>query len=190
MNKLKQIGLFLITVQMIVSCESTSTIGEDLVQSEIVDIVFTDTSTINMSTVLFDSISTTNTLRYLIGYHEDQELGAIESQAFFKLGIDSLSTAPSDDASYSYAELVLRYDGYHYYDTNQTINLSLYQLTELLEPREDELFYNVDEYTHDLTPLVSFDFEPRPFNNSEITIPLDDNLFGQNLLTEMLFLRF
>jgi hypothetical protein len=177
---LTRISIFLIAVSPFVwSCESPSSIGEDFVQNEIVDIVFTDTTTINMSTILFDSISTTNTGRYLIGYHEDDQMGKIESQAYFKLGLDSISTFPDDDATYLYTELVLFYDDYSYYDTLQSISIMLYQLDEVLEPIEDDLFYNTDEFEYSSDPLVSNSFTPRPNQREEQTFTLNDQEFGR-----------
>src|SRR5882762_9272611 len=67
---------------------SVSVIGADFFTNKSAfDISYLDSMSLKVSTVLRDSMVTSNTKRLLVGYHQDEKLGTITSQAIFQVGI-------------------------------------------------------------------------------------------------------
>ena len=162
-------------------CNFPSPIGEDIVQNEVLDVVFIDTVNLQLSTVQLDSIVTSNTNRHLIGHHEDAALGSTTACPFFRISNDSL-TLPDEDAEYLYTEFELFYDGYFYYDTTQDVTIGLYRLTEALElDEDDDVLYNSSAFPYDSeAPLGQLTFAPRPGRTTSVSIPVNDE-FGKAL---------
>ena len=162
-------------------CNFPSPLGEDIVSSEILAIVFIDTINLKLSTVTIDSVTTSNTERHLVGYREDENIGSILAQPHFQISDDSV-TFPDEGAEYLFAEFELLYDGYSYYDTTQDITLTLHPLSEELELDEDDnVLYDFSEFSYDRNnPVGQLTFAPRPRRLGSVTIPVDDE-YGQAL---------
>lgn len=171
---------FLAIASLLTACSFPSPLGEDIVQSEILDIVFIDTIGIRLSTVLFDSIVTSNKDRHLIGYHQDNEVGAVTSATFTQFTLDSIQF-PDDDARYEYAELVLLHDGYYHYDTSTSFSVNIHSLTEEIELNDEGYLSNLSEFRYDRDKVLgTTTVEPRPFSDNEITVEIN-HLFAQAL---------
>ena len=170
----------MLAVASLTRCNFPSPIGEDIVQSEILDLVFIDTINLKLSTVRIDTMVTSNTSRHLVGYRKDTDLGSIQSQPYFQISNDSL-TIPGENAEYLYAEFELFYDGYFYYDTTQDVTLALHPLAEKLELDEDDnVLYNFSRFAYDTASVGQLTFSPRPGRAESVLIPVDDT-FGQTL---------
>lgn len=171
---------FILTI-MLLRCNFPSSLGEEIVQNEILDVVFVDTVSLNLSTVIYDSIATSNTARHLIGHRNDTYMGSIDSKSFFKIIPDSVTTLPDEDARYLYAEFEFLYDGYFYYDTAQDFSLSLHAMSKELELDDDGFLYNINTFSYDQeNSLGEINFRPRPTRRRSFTMPVDD-AFGQAL---------
>ncbi len=161
------------------SCEYPDSIGLDLVEEEQFDMVFLDTATVKLSTVLFDSLPTSHTGRLLTGYHADPAFGTIEARAFFQVGLDSLNSFPDEDkAIYSRSSLVLNYDDYAYYDTTQLQTYYLYRVTEDMQYEEETYkLYNTSRFAYDSAAYLGMmSLYLRPHREGYVEIPLDDTL--------------
>ncbi|MEM1136072.1 MAG: DUF4270 family protein [Bacteroidota bacterium] len=180
----KSIIIYLITVSLaftMVQCNFPSSLGEDIVQSEILDVVYVDTVSLNLSTVIYDSLVTSNTARHLVGYRNDADIGSINSKAFFKIVPDSVTNFPDEDARYLYAEFEFFYDGYFYYDTAQDFKISFHIMDKELELDDDDFLYNINTFSYEQeTSLGEVTFQPRPLRRRSFTMPIDDG-FGQTL---------
>jgi|GEM_PF-5257767 len=173
--------LFLFSLTAILlRCNFPSSLGEEIVQNEILDVVFVDTVSLNLSTVIYDSMVTSNTARHLIGHRNDADMGRINSKAFFKIIPDSATTLPNEDARYLYAEFEFFYDGYFYYDTAQDFKLSLHTMDTELELDDDGFLYNINTFNYVQTSLGEVTFRPRPTRRRSFSMPVDDT-FGQGL---------
>jgi len=141
----------LVVLGGLIACDESGVIGEDFVGDQVVDVVLIDTLTVHLSTLVFDSISTINSERLLVGYQRDDSLGLTVSKAYFRLDQNSATGFPDDDAHYNYTEFELVYDDYYYYDTIPPVNLTLVPLVEELEVNDDDNnLYNVDSFNYDL----------------------------------------
>ena len=131
--------------------------------------VFLDTTTVKISTVLFDSLPTSGTDSVLVGHHADEMFGTITARFFFQVGLDSLDDYPDEDkADYQRISLVLPYGNYSYYDTTQIQTYYLYRVTEDMEYQDDRKLYNNDQFAYDTTKLIgSLSQYLRPHRNGD-----------------------
>ena len=169
-------SFILITIIIALSrCNFPTPLGEEIVEREVLDIIFIDTLGIRLSTVIFDSIVTSNSPRHLVGFHNNPEIGSVTSSAFIQFSIDSL-TIPDDDATFQYAELEMYYDGYYHCDTSQLFTLAVHELQEELELNEEDYLTNISQFKYDQSGHIGQEsFQPRPITDNEITLRIDDD---------------
>lgn len=176
----------LVLALLLVSCNEESSIGADFFEEESFEIFVVDSLTLEVSTVLFDSVETINDDRLLVGFHEDADFGKVLAIPFLQFNLGTPPTLDPDFTSFDSLTLVLRYDGYFFYDTSQIQTLSVNRLTEEFEADEDtgEL-YNHSIFEYSPTPLGTLSFRPRPQKQGELEIRLDDDL-GIEILTKII----
>lgn len=134
-----------------------------------------DTLSVNLSTVLIDSIETSGTENMLVGKYSDTELGTVTASSYFELDLPSGTTLDENEV-YDSLTLVLKYSDLVYGDTLQAQTLKVYRLLEELEPDDDGLIYNTSSFKYDDTPIGKITYIPRPFKSDSIVIRLDDSL--------------
>ncbi len=170
------------------ACEESGELGEEFIVKEPLNLYYMDTVSLQLSTVIFDSLPTSTTEELLVGYHEDGAFGKITASAFFQLDLASISTYPGSRAAYEGLSLRMYYDGYSYYDTTQTITLDVYQLAEAPAMHSDGYLYNTSSFQPQMdladtsTTVGSLSFSPQPNQKAYVDIPLDgwlgEELFG------------
>ena len=182
----KTIIFFLLLLAGLSECTtSVSEIGAGFfANTNTFDISYLDSMTLKVSTVLKDSMVTSNTKRLLVGYHQDEKLGTITSQAIFQLGISGPVVLDESTTEYVGLRLSLKKDGYSFYDTTRSQTISVYQLTKGLVAYTG-FYYNTSKFTIDRSapPLGSLTFLPRPKHTGDsLEIALSDDL-GRQLMT-------
>lgn len=164
---------------------SVSEIGADFFTNKSTfDISYLDSMTLKVSTVLRDSMVTSDTKRLLVGYQNDEKLGTITSQSIFQVGITSAVSLSNSTTEYVGLRLNLKKDGYWFYDTTKSQTISVYQLTKGLVAYTGR-YYNTSKFSIDRSapPLGSLTFLPRPKHTTDsLEIPLSDDL-GRQLMT-------
>ncbi len=176
--------LFLPILIFIISCTNDDlleiTTGDNFINSQ-TSVVIIDSFTVNLSTVMIDSIPTSGTETLLIGKYEDDYLGTISSSSYFQIGIPD-STGIDDDAVFDSLKLVLNYTGVSYGDTLQAQTFKVHRVLEEIEPNDNDTYlYNTSSFEYDETPIGSSTFYPKPNFKDTITIKLDDVL-GQRFM--------
>jgi len=175
---------------IITSCEDEGLLKTDKdFASRSLQTIFVDTFSVKTSTVLMDSLPTSNT-SVLVGSYYDPFFGWINSSANFELSYNSF--LPETDWVYDSAKLILKYNNYSYGDTTKSVNLTVSELMESIEPRQltfggDRVsifnpsfaLYNTSKVKFSPTPIttVSTRFFP---NRDSIAISLPKS-FGQRL---------
>lgn len=142
-----------------------------------------DTFSVNMETIIIDSIGTSSTGTLLTGKYDDPELGPTESKAYFEL------TPPSgfdlaENEEYDSLVLVLNYGDLVYGDTLQTQTIWVKQLLEEMEESDDGGYYNTTEFNYSDDALGELIFIAKPFKNQELTIKMSDAL-GVDLFNKL-----
>jgi hypothetical protein len=185
---MKRIALILSVVFILsISCNETSEIGSDFFREGSLDIVYTDTLSLRVSTTILDSIITSNTNRLLVGHHIDEDLGDIYAAAFFQVeprastetgsnvyNLDNIST------DYLRTSLTLFYDSYSYYDTLNNQTLYVYELEDEIEPEDNGYLYNTSKTKIKDTPLGQRTFRAKPNSGDSVEISLLDS-FGLSI---------
>lgn len=156
-----------------------------------------DTTTVQASTLLLDSIKTSGTGTLMVGRLNDANFGVTESSSYLPLGIPSnvpdlknIKTARFDSVRFK-----LVYNGSYYGDTTQMAGIEIYQLAEKLKLKENKKFgypdeqslinttsalYNNSSFRYNGTLLGSKTFKPRPKGADSVTIKLPNSL-GETL---------
>ncbi len=171
MKLLRRLLIFLVIA--IVGCEAENEAspfdaGEDFTNSN-VRVLSIDSLSVVMTTFKFDSISTSDADRLLVGQYEDEFFGATRSSSFFEMTPESYEI--SDDAELDSIGLVLGYDRYYYNDTTQLMTINVHKLSDEVRA-VDGAFYNTSEIAFDPMPIASITVSPRPSEDSlYISIP-------------------
>jgi hypothetical protein len=145
------------------SCNESTLLGADLFVKENLDLVFTDSLTINALSETNDSIIVSSSgnsfINLPIGKVKDATFGTYSANAYTEL--DSASTYAFSSGRIDSVVFVMGYNADGIYgDTNQMQKLSLYRLTENMKKTGN--VYSNQKYTVESAPLGSIDFKPQP----------------------------
>lgn len=159
------------------SCEWGDQV-ESLVQPNPDDfaVLYTDTVTVQLSTVGSDSLMTGGPARLLVGSYTDPYFGKVRTLNFFQPEAEN-GISVAKDAEYDSLMLSLRYDRYWYGDTTKAINLTVYKL--LSDIFEKGSYWNGNSTTYDPAPIGKIAFLPRPYTTKSVKIKLSDVLGKQ-----------
>lgn len=192
MQKFILILLFGITL---FSCGTDTDTGEFTVGSDYLalsnKVIMIDTLTVDMSTINFDSLATSNKGRILIGNYEDPIFGKVKSDSYFQLSTTTyaLNNTGSDTQAVNYVfdsiSMILKYDNYHYGDTTKVQTFNIHQITQKVKPNTDDSnFYNNSTLAYDSQSLGTISFKPRPTEKDSINIRMSD-AFGSALFQKI-----
>ncbi|WP_178984079.1 DUF4270 family protein [Winogradskyella helgolandensis] len=170
-----------ITILMVIISCSTDNEYESLVAGEDftgtnIRVLSIDTFSVKLSTMKFDSITTSTSGRLLIGQYNDDDMGIINTSAYVQLSPSAYYL--DNDAILDSVGLVLGYDNYYYNDTTQVATLNIHKLTDKMTS-DDLYFYNTTETSYEATPLITKSYYPTP-NNDSLFVTLPYN-FGEEL---------
>ncbi|MEZ4901913.1 MAG: DUF4270 family protein [Spirosomataceae bacterium] len=162
------------------ACEAPKEIG--LPPEVIAEVQFTDTLTVRTSTVLLDSVRTSNTQQLLAGSYYDPIFGKVSAQPFFEIGsllnLNLNSDGTTNTNTYVYDSLILDVQyTYWYGDTLKPIELNLHRLTDTLIT--NKTYYNNSAISYDKAPIASLKFTPTPFTKNTFKFTLPNTLGKQ-----------
>lgn len=163
--------------------DENSNLGHTLVNSSFYN-VYVDTCTVDISTVLEDSIVTRGDSICQIGHYLDKTWG--EVTATYYTEYSTVSFTPEETYSYTLDSLVLimRHSGHYWGDTLTSPLIHIYRLENPIELSEDEDLYNHTRLSMETTPVCSFTYRPRPGEAEVNEIRLPDE-WGQQLLDDL-----
>ncbi len=184
--------LFVLTL---FSCGTDTDAGEFTVGSDYLalsnKVIMIDTVTVEMSTINFDSLVTSNRSRILIGNYEDPVFGKVKSDSYFQLSTTTyaLNNTGSDTQAVNYVfdsiSMILKYDNYYYGDTTKVQTFNIHRLTQKVKPNTDDSnFYNNSTLAYDSQSLGTISFKPRPTEKDSINIRMNDE-FGSALFQKI-----
>ncbi len=186
---------FCLTLLIIVSCDTDAKEGEFVVGVDYLginnNVILIDTLTVQLSTINFDSLITSNQSRILIGNYNDPIYGKVKSESYFELVPENLdldnTSSDTDTPNYVYDSIamILRYDRYYYGDTTNVQNISIHRLTQKVKPNNnDDNFYNNSSLNYQTSSIGNRTFYPKPNEKDSINITLD-NTFGIELFEKL-----
>ncbi len=151
-------------------------IGEDLNPSGS-KVYAVDSLTIKTSTVMVDSMVTSEQSHLLVGRFEDEKLGITKGMSFFQLGFKNQSP-PNFSENDVFDSLVLLLD-YNYFagDTTKIQEIIVFELSEEIKLEDNEsTFYNTNETGYFPNPIGSKIFRALPQKGESLEIRLNDEL--------------
>ena len=177
-------GLLLMGVVGFFACQDdNSELGESLVTTSFYN-VYVDTCTVDIATVLLDSIETVGDTIAQVGYYHDETWGKVRSTYYAEFSVPAMS--PNSNYGYTFDSLTLTLipSGHFWGDTLQQQRINVYQLTRGIILDNDESLYNVNSRELPDTMLTSFVFYPMPERKRTIEIRLPDTL-GKKWLNDL-----
>jgi hypothetical protein len=158
--------------------------GKEYLESQ-ANMKLIDTFTVNISTVLLDSVEASASGNAIVGIYNDNMLGTINCSSYFRLEIPEDYDAEKNDV-YDSLYLILSYNNYFFGDTTKTQKLTVHQLTENITTDDDEYLSSHSTFGYNSTPIGSKTYTPRP--NGEVdtlAIKLSDDI-GKDLLAKLI----
>ncbi|RDV11796.1 DUF4270 family protein [Pontibacter diazotrophicus] len=175
---------------LLTSCEDANEVGLGLVEDNL-SAYFTDTVTVDVSTVWLDSVVTSGTGALLVGQYTDALVGETTADAYFQVGLGE-AWSLDDAAVFDSIRLILPYSAYSYGDTAQTFTLEAYRLQENITAQSLPLqvgseeassyfytssgLYNTSHTKAEAAPLSSYTFKARPTSGDSVLVPLPDEM--------------
>lgn len=142
-------------------------------------LVVIDSFSVDMSTVIFDSIQTSGKEILLAGIYDDSRLGKIVTKSFFQLGFPKRYSIDNQEY-FDSVSLIITYNGYSCGDTSLMQKLTVRKLSEKLILKDQSYFYNNSSFDYEPISLGEINFYPRPNSKEKLSIALDPS-FGQEM---------
>ena len=163
--------------------DENSELGRTLVESSFYNI-YVDTCTVDISTVLEDSIVTRGDSICQIGHYAEGDWGEVNAIYYAEYTCNNFT--PEQSYDYTLDSLVLRmvHSGHYWGDTLTRPLIRIYQLSTPIELEDDADLYNCTVWPTEDTPLSSFTYRPRPGEKRVHEIRLPDE-WGQQLLDDL-----
>lgn len=184
----------LLFLTLFTSCQTDNLEGDFVVGSDYLSInnkvLLIDTLTVNVSTINFDSLVTSNQSRILIGNYTDPILGKVKSESYFELTPLTYTVGSSSDTQtvnyvFDSIAMILKYDRYYYGDTTKVQTITIHQLTKKVKPSaDDDSFYNNSALSYESNSIGSRTFYPKPIGKDSVNIQMDPT-FGKNLFDKL-----
>ena len=191
---MKYIWFLFLFINLFTSCQTDNLEGDFVVGSDYLSInnkvLLIDTLTVEVSTINFDSLVTSNQSRILIGNYTDPILGKVKSESYFELIPDSYNLGSSSDTEtinyvFDSIAMILKYDRYYYGDTTKVQTINIHQLTQKVKPNiDDDSFYNNSALSYNSKSIGSRTFYPKPIGKDSVNIQMDAT-FGKNLFDKL-----
>jgi hypothetical protein len=154
-------------------------------------VVVVDTITVKVSTVMLDSLPTSNTGSMLVGGYDDARLGRLKAEGYLQIN-NGGSWAPPAEATFDSLVLIAHYSGYAYGDTATSTRVEVRRLIQpfqtwtlpqfwVNENQYSALYttaskFNASHMRSDVQPLGSHAILLRPHSKDSVVIRLSDAL--------------
>jgi hypothetical protein len=185
-QKLLLLFIIFISSTLLNTCKENPgvfTLGEEFIESQ-TEINLIDTFSVNISTVILDTVVTSGTGNLLIGNYRDDIFGKITSHSYFQIGIPEIFDIENDD-TYDSLNLIIRYNKYFFGDTTKDQRILVHQLTESIELNENDIITNKTSIDYNPDLIGSITFTPEPNNTMDtLFIKINDNV-GFDLFTKL-----
>ena len=163
--------------------DENSQLGKSLVESSFYN-VYADTCSVDISTILLDSIETRCDSICQLGHYRSSAWGEVSATYYAEYSTSDFT--PNTDYTYTLDSLVLRMipSGHFWGDTLTQQRISIYRLKKPIVLDNDEDLYNSTVLPTEDAPLFSFTFTPCPGRKKEVSVRLPDS-WGQQLLNDL-----
>ena len=176
-------SLFAVLAILCACQDENSQLGKSLVESSFYN-VYADTCSVDISTILLDSIETRGDSICQLGHYRSSSWGDVSATYYAEYSTSHF--IPNTDHTYTLDSLVLRMipSGHFWGDTLTQQRISIYRLKNPIVLDNDEDLYNCTVLPTEDAPLFSFAFTPHPGRKKEVSVRLPDS-WGQQLLNDL-----
>lgn len=176
-------SLFAVLAILCACQDENSQLGKSLVESSFYN-VYVDTCSVDISTILLDSIETRGDSICQLGHYRSSSWGDVSATYYAEYSTSDFT--PNTDHTYTLDSLVLQMipSGHFWGDTLTQQRISIYRLKNPIVLDNDEDLYNSTVLPTEDAPLFSFTFTPRPGRKKEVSVRLPDS-WGQQLLNDL-----
>lgn len=178
------LALLLIFIAFCSCQDETSSLGESLVESSFRNI-FTDTCTVDISSIMVDSLETLGDSVCQVGYYADSVWGKVKASYLAEFTLASFSPDVSNTYVFDSITLNLTHSGHYWGDTLTAQRIWVYPLARVITYLQGETLYNTSYVPLENESLFSFAYFPRPGKKENMEIRMPDS-FGQQLFEDML----
>lgn len=177
------VNILLLFVLLASCLDESSRAGGKWVESSLRNVI-TDTCTVEISTILADSVTTSGDTICQIGYYADDYRGKIRGAFFTEYNV---LPSLSEEHSYQLDSVVLTLypEGSYLGDTLNRQKMYLHRLAETIELHDDGYLYNTSSLRYEEEPFHSFSFRFYPNRKEKIETRLPEE-FGQEFFQLML----
>ncbi len=149
-------------------------------QEQQANYIVADTLTIDMRTLLLDSIPTSGTGVILVGKQQDPYFGTTTAGSFFQLQLPA-NKELDRTADYDYTELVLYTNRRLYGDSTLPQHINVYEVLQTIEKSDNSAYlYSHNDFLTGAQPLGSIQKVIRPNIDTVVKIRLPDS-YGEPL---------
>lgn len=181
----KMMMTLIVALYVFCSCQDENSIlGESLLKSSFRN-VFTDTCTVDISTILMDSIETLGDSVCQVGHYKDSVLGDVLASYYAEF--NKAGFTPDGESTYIYDSITLTFthSGHYWGDTLVSQHINVYPLAHSFNLVSGETLYNHSKISLASTPLFWFSFMPRPGIGKTVEVRMPD-YFGRSLFNDMM----
>jgi hypothetical protein len=154
--------------------------GTDLVESSFRNIMV-DTCTVNVTSIMMDSLETSEQSVALVGKYTHPLWGSVTSTAYIPFSRPSFSADADKEVKLDSLVLRVKYNGTFVGDTTKYQQISIHRLLQKVVLNNDDYLYSYNHFNYDPTPLATYRFRPKPGSGNTLEIRLSDAL-GEDLL--------
>lgn len=171
---IKKAAIFTLLVFTLFACEEPGEIGLDIKNpGQSFGVLYTDTVTVQTSTVLVDSVRTSRTGFLMGGQYIDPQFGTIAAKSFFQISLrDSVLTLGNSPALDSV--VLFLHESFSYGDTNQVQQMSVHLLQDSVRLQS---YYSTDVIPYELNSVGSIALKSTPKKTDDtLKIKLDPSV--------------
>ncbi len=164
----------------IAACQKAGFSYDNVVDNQQTDYILTDTLSVAMKTIRYDSVPTSGTGMLLVGTQSDPYLGTVTAGTYFQLIQPTGTNIPVNGSGFDSLRLLLRPTGYIAGDSLQPQSLQVYRVTQTIQfAKTFYNLYNNSNFATENTPLGTFTGVVRPKTDKTVRISLSDALGSQ-----------
>lgn len=185
MKLIKWAFLSLAMFSVFTACrDESSTVGDGWLSSELRS-AYTDTCTVKLSTILADSVNTSNISSIQVGHYKDSYYGDLTAKGYVEYGYGYFTA--NEDVKYSLDSMTIKvkWKGDFMGDTLQVLPIRMYELRKNIELHDDGYLYTTSSTPYG-TLLGSFNAYVYPSQTkAQYEYRLPDSI-GQRFLNKIL----
>jgi hypothetical protein len=171
-----------ILVYFLSACERPQGIGFQLVPQGNVEVYFTDTLTVDASTVLAKEVVTSNSGVIMVGQFIDPVLGRVTATPFFEiapplsLGTAKIALDQANSTEIVYDSLVLNLGVSSVYGNLQTTQtIRIHELSDSIKNTSNTTYYNTNSIPYNPSPMAVITFKASDVEqNRSLRVKLND----------------